>query len=389
MAENDVVTNDQMMNDFFSFDDIELPDNLSSEQQQSSQPDLNANTATNPNQQQQLPAQQQPANPGNQQQLPPNQQQQQTLPEGFEQSFFKDDGKGNQVINIDSAMSFLTKQNAPNVDNQLPNYRQMAFQPQQPAQQPEQPQQPEKQLNVFDQIEQYAENLRANVLGGYEKAIAVMQRQGLWNAENIDAVNLSKEYENLKSSVEQNIREKRSQLFTEYENKRNQAGKEEDAFKTIRERADTNRLAQYNNLGGKDKFEQLIFGTEVNGKLVGGYGTDVINHMIDIAYEFSGKEFPKDRQEMQKAYNDFYTRICAKPERLQHLVEMAETRVAKALLPQIRDAIRANKEAEIQQRSRAQQMSPSQIQTPQNQGQMDSLGDYLGHDWRNSPIDTI
>ena len=30
MAENDVVTNDQMMNDFFSFDDIELPDNLSS-----------------------------------------------------------------------------------------------------------------------------------------------------------------------------------------------------------------------------------------------------------------------------------------------------------------------------------------------------------------------
>ena len=93
-------------------------------------------------------------------------------------------------------MSFLTKQNAPNVDNQLPNYRQMAFQPQQPtqqpAQQPAQPQQPEKQLNVFDQIEQYAENLRANVLGGYEKAIAVMQRQGLWNAENIDAVNLSK-----------------------------------------------------------------------------------------------------------------------------------------------------------------------------------------------------
>jgi len=89
MAENDVVTNDQMMNDFFSFDDIELPDNLSSGQQQSSQPDLNANTATNPNQQQQLPAQQQPANPGNQQQLPPNQQQQQTLPKGFEQSFFR------------------------------------------------------------------------------------------------------------------------------------------------------------------------------------------------------------------------------------------------------------------------------------------------------------
>ena len=131
------------------------------EQQQSSQPDLNANTATN-QQQQQLPAQQQPANPGNQQQLPPNQQQQQTLPKGFEQSFFKDDGKGNQVINIDSAMSFLAKQNAPNVDNQLPNYRQMAFQPQQPAQpaqQPAQPQQPEKQLNVFDQIEQYAEKL--------------------------------------------------------------------------------------------------------------------------------------------------------------------------------------------------------------------------------------
>ena len=75
--------------------------------------------------------------------------------------------------------------------------------------------------------------------------------------------------------------------------KRNQAIKEEDAFKTIRERADTNLLAQYNNLGGKDKFEQLIFGTEVNGKLVGGYGTDIINHMIDIAYEFSGKEFPK------------------------------------------------------------------------------------------------
>ena len=68
---------------------------------------------------------------------------------------------------------------------------------------------------------------------------------------------------------------------------------------------------------------------------------------------------------------------------------MAETRVARALLPQIRDAIRANKEAEIQQRSRAQQMSPSQIQTPQNQGQMDPLGDYLGHDWRNSPIDTV
>ena len=63
-------------------------------------------------------------------------------------------------------------------------------------------------------------NLRANVLGGYEKAIAVMQRQGLWNAENIDAVNLSKEYEDLKSIVEQNIREKRSQLFTEYENKK-------------------------------------------------------------------------------------------------------------------------------------------------------------------------
>ena len=90
MAENDVVTNDQMMNDFFSFDDIELPDNLSSEQQQSSQPDLpdlNANTATNPNQQQQLPAQQQPANPGNQQQLPPNQQQQQTLPKGLNKTF--------------------------------------------------------------------------------------------------------------------------------------------------------------------------------------------------------------------------------------------------------------------------------------------------------------
>lgn len=391
----DEQTNEQIVNDFFSLDGIEAPEGLSSGESQpaSQQPSLapNANTATNPNQQQQAPAQQQPLPPNSQSQQPPNQQaqqQSQTPAKGFEQNFFTDDGKGNQVLNIDSAMSFLTKQATPNVDSQTPNYRQMSFQ--QPLnQQPAQPQQPEKQTTPFDQVEQYAENIRANVLSGYEAAIEAMQQAGLWNAENINAVNLSKKYESLKSGVEQAIREKRTQIFNEYENNRSEKIRQEDALKPIREKAGINLLAQYNRLGGKDNFEQLIFGKEVNGKLVGGYGVDIINHMIDVAYEVSGKEFPKTPQEMQKAYNDFYDRLCAKPERLQHLVEIAEVRVAKTFLPQILSTTRANKEAEIQQRQKAQQMSPSQIQTQQKQSQNDAFSEFLGYDWQNRAIDTV
>jgi hypothetical protein len=389
VMENLEQSNDQMVNDFFSdagglIDqdtgaDVIHPVNEPQQPVQSQSPGqvppvLNANNATNQNPQQPAITPQQPSNP--QQQTV----QQQAQAKGFEQSFFKDDGKGNQVFDADSAMNFFMNPKDTSFQYpDVPNYRQMSQQTE--VQQPEPvPQQPATQpLNVFDQIEQYADNMRANVLGGYERAISIMQRQGLWKGDNLDAVNLSKEYDALKTSVEQNIKEKRSQLLNEYESKKTSAGKEAEEMVQIKARSETNLLTHYNKLGGQDKFNTLIFGNSVNGKLVGGYGVEIINQMFDQYCEYSGKEAPKDRQSLNKAYNDFWTKIASNPSRLQHVVDVAQSRLWKSVFPQIVNEIRARKDTEINQRLRgAATPAPSQIQAPSSASELDALDKYFG-----------
>ncbi len=373
MPDNLESTNDQMMSDFFS-DSEGLIDQ-----------DTGADVIHPTNDQQQAPAQQKQSQQQSVQQPAQNaknvqsqQQQQQQAPEqpkGFEQNFFKTDDKGASVFDVDSALDFFKpKSDSPRYDT--PNYRQMS---QQQVQQPQQPQEPEKPQWQKDYEE--LNNTRTtyvNNLTMYRNLLTEALQQGY---QGNDAFRYADQ--KINDMVELEIRrieyEKRGKAAEETAKR----DREAEAMRQLQPRAETNLLKHYNDIGGKEKFEQLIFGSQINGKLVGGFGVDIVNQMFDEYYEYSGKEIPKDPQQLSKAYDEFWLKVCANPNRLQKIVDYAKAGLQSALLPHIIQRARSAKESQMQQQQRASVNQPSQIQTQSGGGELDDLDKYFG---RSTPM---
>ena len=373
MLDNLESTNDQMMNDFFS-DSEGLID-------QDTGADVGHPVADQQQvQQQQKQNQQQPAQQPAQtaKSTQTQQQSQQPAPEqpkGFEQNFFKTDDKGASVFDVDSALDFFKpKSDSPRYDT--PNYHQMS---QQQVQQPQQPQEPEKPQWQKDYEE--LNNIRTtyvNNLTMYKNLLAEALQQGY---QGNDAFNYADR--KINDMVELEVRrieyEKRGKAAEETAKR----DREAEVMRQLQPRAETNLSRHYNEIGGKEKFEQLIFGNEVNGKLVGGFGVDIINQMFDEYYEYSGKEMPKNPQQLSKAYDEFWLKVCANPNRLQKIVDYAKAGLQSALLPHIVQKARSAKESQMQQQQRASVNQPSQIQSQSVNGELDDLDKYFG---RSSPM---
>jgi hypothetical protein len=339
-------------------------------------PETNPNDPPQQNNQNQLPNQNNGINPksndgqGTTNQQPQNNAQQQ--PQTFDQQFFKTDDKGNSTFDADKALGFMMPQN-----NSSFQYQGIAApvqtQPQMQNPQTSAQQEPIKapwqiELEEEDRIRTESKSkhitwrnyLQEAMEAGYsgDNAIAFADRKA---DEAADADFRKSFYEFKSKKAEESAK----------------TAQEETELKSIEPRSQINLTKTYNELGGVDKFNALVFGVpSPDGKsLSGGFGVDILNREFDRDHR--GQKLPSDPAQLQTMYEKWYKKFTSNENDLRYLVDVSKSRLQMAMFPQIVNHLRSLNDAGNSQMSQAKQKAPSGINKQQG-SQPDALDQYFG-----------
>lgn len=368
--------NDSMVDDFFSDagglvdQDTGSPISNTQDQQQSQQhnpgnqlPNQNPPNATNakteavPNQQ--LNGSQQPQ--GNAQQPAKT----------FDMQFYDVDEKGNQTFNADKALSFMSQNNGFQYEGITSPLSRM---PQQPAQQQQtQPIQPEKpawqiELEEEDRIRTESRSKHTTWRAYLEEAF----KNG-YTGDNAIAYADQRANEESEKDFKKSWYEFRAKKSEEADRK----AKEQAELTQLEPTSKVNLAKVYNELGGEDQFNTLIYGAlSPDGKsLSGGFGIEVLNREFDKDHR--GQKLPTDPVKLREVYDKWWIKYSSDINNIRFVVDVAKARLQMAMFPQITNHISSIRDAGNRQMSQAKQSSPSSINKSQGTREPDSLDQYL------------
>lgn len=288
----------------------------------------------------------------------------------FDQQFYQTDAKGNKVFDANKALDFVMPQNSNSFQYQG-TAKPLSAQPQ--PQQPAQPQQPEKPIWQVELEEEKSlrETTRKERLV-YREYLAEALQAGYTGDAAITYAD-RKADEAAEEDFQKRLYESRFKRSEESAKK----AQEEADLKQIEPKSQINLAKVYNELGGQDRFNTLIFGVpSADGKsLSGGYGLDVINMIFDMQHQ--GTKLPSDPAQLTAEYSRWYTKFTSNENNLRFVVDVAKARLQAAMFPQIVNHIRSVSDTGNRQMLQANQGTPSGINTPQGKSEPDALDKYL------------
>lgn len=243
--------------------------------------------------------------------------------QGFERNFFGEDG----TFRADEAMSFITE----NLPNQYEGVQDIATQMRSPVPpQPTAKQQDGQTQEEWEREYEAQRTARENHFKPYFTYRELLQKA---SAEGYEGNELLRRADQL--AQEQAEEEWGRKQFKEQHERRifeNKRIEEERRFSELIPKSRTNLGLMYNKFKtGESGFNELMFGREIkdaSGKVVGktkGYGEDAINYAFKLST--FGQELPKDPAEFKKFADDWWIRFTSDLQNLQHIMDIALSRL--------------------------------------------------------------
>jgi hypothetical protein len=164
---------------------------------------------------------------------------------------------------------------------------------------------------------EYSNNLKANVLGPYEKAIAAMQRAGVYTSDNPEAIELSNTYAEAKRGIDDHLESKWRESIEKQFAEERETAKEKEQAAIVKAEADKSMGRVALDVGGMDTLEALLFGYEVQGKVQKGPGADLVNALFELAH--SGKEIG----DVNEAYRIWWPSVARNENLLRTITKYA------------------------------------------------------------------
>ena len=192
-------------------------------------------------------------------------------------TLFETDGKYDPL----KSKTFLSEVDKPYV----PTFLQQPALPQQQAPQQAQAQQPqqEQQKTLSEQVLEYENGLRSNLLDPLIEARDDMIEAGRWNDGNPRAVKLNQLIQERTKVIDTLSKEKQLKLWEDSFNTKEKEKSAEIAEKELAEKVNQSLFTVSKKYNGLESFEKLMLGTTDNtGKFIPGSGHDLVVAIVDL-----------------------------------------------------------------------------------------------------------
>lgn len=225
-------------------------------------------------------------------------------------TLFETDGKYDPL----KSKTFLDEIEKPYV----PTFLQQPALPQQQAPQQAQAQQPqqEQQKTLSEQVLEYENGLRSNLLDPLIEARDDMIEAGRWNDGNPRAVKLNQLIQERTKVIDTLSKEKQLKLWEDSFNTKEKEKSAEIAEKELAEKVNQSLFTVSKKYNGQESFENLMLGkTDQSGKFIPGSGHDLVVAIVDLLYD--GQQV----SDIGKTTKDGWYKIAKNPEILSTIAK--------------------------------------------------------------------